>query len=264
MKSIKNILYLIACTLLSINFFGLFQSIEPKNFIESDLRFIKNEKLSYLETLNILNKKIDENDIEFSIRINKVIFDRMSHIKWNELEDVDKYNQRIPIWENYILYGMSLFTNIPEYKKYHFADYERSLKRGIGVCGDHSMILSQILDKNGISNKIITIPGHVVVLAEIQKNNYIFDPDFGVYIDIKSNDFKSLDLEKISKVYIDAGFNVSDVDYLIQGYGSVNFESWYGTSHFITKKYYFEYISYFLKWFIPLFLIIIARIKRYE
>jgi len=73
-----------------------------------------------------------------------------------------------------------------------------------------------------------------------------------------------LDLKEISEKYINSGYEKSEVDYLIQGYGSTNFETWNGTSHFITKKYYFEYLSYFLKWFIPIGLIVLVRTKKYE
>jgi hypothetical protein len=42
------------------------------------------------------------------------------------------------------------------------------MERGIDICGDASMIMSQILERNGIESKIVTFPGHVVVAATIQ------------------------------------------------------------------------------------------------
>ena len=38
------------------------------------------------------------------------------------------------------------------------------------------------------------------------------------------------------------------------------FKYWNGTSHFITKKYYFEKIAYVVKWALPLSLFFIAAI----
>ena len=38
------------------------------------------------------------------------------------------------------------------------------------------------------------------------------------------------------------------------------FKYWNGTSHFITKKYYFEKIAYVVKWALPVILLCIAMI----
>jgi hypothetical protein len=58
---------------------------------------------------------------------------------------------------------MGKYSGIPEYERYHFSNPYNSIERGIGICGDASILMSQMLEKNGIEADILTFPGHVVV-----------------------------------------------------------------------------------------------------
>jgi hypothetical protein len=89
-----------------------------------------------------------------NIRVND--FDNQ-YLRFLNDQPAEQFNQLIPIWENYFIYFMGVFSGIPEYERYHFANYQRSLERGIGLCGDASMVISQLLDKQNISNKILTL-----------------------------------------------------------------------------------------------------------
>jgi hypothetical protein len=152
---------------------------------------------------------------------------------------------------------MGKFSGIPEYKRYHFANYRRSLERGIGICGDASMIMSQLLNQQNIANKILTFPGHVVVAASFDNGQqYILDADYGVIIPYSLNEFATSSTD-IAKLYSEAGYPRRDF-LLFQKIYSQDYNVWDGVEHFITKKYYFEKISYWLKWPVPILMILLG------
>lgn len=240
--------------LLTINIYGTFKDIRPRDFFVDDMRFLSDTPNSYDKTLKNIAKRRDENIGIYADRLTYVISDGLGHIKWNK-SDSRKYHQLIPIWENYILYFMGKFSKIPEYERYHYTDYKRSLERGIGICGDASMIMSQILDENKIKNKIISFPGHVVVEATADTDRtYIYDADFGVVIN-HSVDEVNQNPELIELPYSNKGYSIKEIETLKETYARP-LARWDGVAHFMTKKYYFEYMAYFLKWPLPVFLIL--------
>jgi len=246
-------LFLLSCSLLLINVYGLFQDIRPQTFTNQDLRFINDQPLSYQETIAKLTKHEDESDIAFANRATDVIEKGLAHIHWEKYQP-EKFNQQVPLWENYFLYFMGKFSGIPEYEKYHFADYKRSLKRGIGICGDASMVLSQVLNEHDIENKILTYPGHVVVAVNFSDNqSALLDADFGVSIPFDKDETKQ-NYQEIAQLYSEKGYPAGDRLFFEEMY-QTDYRIWNGVKHFITKKYYFEKISYWLKWPLPIFMI---------
>ena len=252
-----SILLIITGLFLSFtNLYGLNRDIRPV-IHQADLRFQNDVKLTYEQALERLKKADDEDESSYNQRATITIADTLAHIQWNEEFDVTRYHQLIPFWENYILYLIGVLTPIPEYQKYHFADYRRSLERGIGICGDASMIMSQVLEKQSIDNQIVSFPGHVVVAAK-QSNGAeeMYDADFGVHVPhsiAEINASPSL----VRPFYLAQGFSVREVNTLVRSYGK-KFERWNGTRHFITNKYYFEYFSYWAKWLFPLLCLILG------
>jgi hypothetical protein len=69
----------------------------------------------------------------FADRDNRVVSKSLAHIEWDKF-GARKYNQLIPIWENYSLYFVGAYSGIPEYARYHFTDYKSSLYRNVGIC----------------------------------------------------------------------------------------------------------------------------------
>ena len=158
---------------------------------------------------------------------------------------------------------MGKYSGIPEFERYHYANHHRSLERGIGICGDASMVMSQLLDEQGISNKILTFPGHVVVAASFENGKqYIFDADYGVVIPYSLDEFASNSTE-IAKLYSDAGYPLRDF-LLFQKIYKRNPSVFNGVQHFITNKYYFEMITYWLKWPLPISMMLFAIFKLYK
>jgi hypothetical protein len=241
--------------LLMINIYGLNQPIRPNLDPDQDLRFENDMPLTFEQTMAQLDKLQQQDDqLLYMEQLTALIAKGLAHIHWLEEDNPDKFNQRVPIWENYILFAMSYLTSIPEYTKYHFMDPTRSLKRGIGICGDASMVTSQLLDEKGISNQIITFRGHVVVEAHLDDNLYLLDSDYGVFMPFGAQQLAD-NPASADFYYRGAGYNLAESLGIQQIY-STPYMRWNGTSHFVTKKYYFEPISYALKWLLPLILII--------
>lgn len=242
--------------LLGVNIYGLFKDVRPQMFFADELRFEEDITLTREETFEAIERLEGESDKEYADRITQVIGSGLAHIHW-ERYDTQKFNQLIPIWENYFLYFMGLFSGIPEFERYHFANYERSLNRGIGICGDASMIMSQLLDKQGIPNQLLTFPGHVILAATFDNDEELtFDPDFGVSLNHSPVDLSSSP-DTVGQAYADAGYPQSDVIVMNRIYDN-EFNRWDGVSHFITKKYYFEILAYWLKWPVPIIFIVLG------
>ncbi|WP_440903478.1 hypothetical protein ACMZOO_11485 [Catenovulum sp. SX2] len=255
------LLFLLSTALLLINTYGLFQDIRPQNIAEEHLRFQGDFALPYQDVMAQLERLPNESAELFSRRATELIAQGLAHIHWEAYEP-EKFNQLVPVWENYWLYLMGKLSGIPEYRKYHFADYKRSLRRGIGLCGDASMVLSQVLTLNGISNKIITFPGHVVVAANYAQEQWLLDADFGVVMPY-SLDKLAQNSQAAALLYLAAGYTQADYRFA-ENMARQPFKTWDGVEHFITKKYYFEKIAYWLKWPFPivLFLLSLLALKR--
>ena len=242
-----------------VNIYGMFQDIRPVIIFEDELRFENDQPLEYQQVLNQLQRNTDESDKEFAERATRVVAEGLAHIRWLNYAP-EKFNQLVPIWENYFLHFMGRYSGIPEYERYHFTDYKKSLYRGIGICGDASMVLSQVLDEQGIDNQIITFPGHVIVSAQFTDaaNNameYTLDPDFGVILGVSPEEIKNAPYFA-AKQYGYSGYQ-RDVRIMNHVYNN-DFQRWDGVQHFVTKKYYFERVSYWLKWPLPILFILLG------
>ncbi len=250
MRVVGYILIIIAVSLLTVNLYGLTQDLEPKNLNEQHLRFGEKDRLLdaqafWLESI----RKNKENDADYAERLTKAVAGRIAHVHWGRFPP-DQFNQRVPVWENYLLYLAGLVSGIPEFERYHFASPAKAVERGVGLCGDASMLLSQLLDEAGISNQIVTIPGHVMVEATINDEKLLLDPDFGVVLNNSAMWYHKKP-EQIVEYYYAAGY-VDDggVNIVLDGLkGDVQY--WNGVAHFITKKYYFEKLSYIAIWALP-------------
>lgn len=255
-RLLPYLVLILAIILLSFNLVGLFKEIRPSNITSGDLRFSNERQITFDEAMKQLVRVEGETDEDFARRLAGVVSDSLAHIHWNEEPDNRRFNQLVPIWENYFIHFMGLVSGIPEYEKYHFADYRRSLERGIGICGDASMIMSQVLEKEGIPNELVSFPGHVIVAATINGKETVFDPDFGVSLPYSVGDINNSP-KLIEEYYLNQGYSRRDANALMRSF-SRDFRRWNGVEHFITKKYYFEKAAYFLKWPFPIALMVFS------
>ena len=152
---------------------------------ESDLRFENDLTLSAEETLEQLQRLPAESDLEFVQRATFTIQAGLAHLdRWYEY-DPGLYNQLVPFTENPLLNLLGRYSGMPQIERYHFSDYRRTLERGIGVCGDHAIVLSSVLDENGIDNVLLSSRGGGHIVVEVSNSSDaqgIYDSDFGIVL----------------------------------------------------------------------------------
>lgn len=255
-KVISGGCIIFAMSLLTINLYGLTQDLRPQQLVPPHLRFGERDIPTDLPGFRAgVQRRAGESEKEYAERLTQVIADGLAHIHW-ETYPPDAFHQRVPIWENYVLYFMGVFTSIPEYERYHFSNPEKSMERGIGICGDASILMSQLLSDQGINNQIITMPGHVVVEATVDGQRKVLDPDFGVTLHSSISDIVQSPGAFASN-YVAAGYASREVQFLHDA-AKRGFTRWEGPQHFITKKYYFEKVAYGIKWVFPLALLFLG------
>jgi hypothetical protein len=266
---VKSLFYLGFC-LFIINIIGLFFSLRNE--------LIYQEKNTTFANDIILTEK------EFYDRVNKPVIDKKLYItnlneavnqgiaKYWRNAGINKYNLRIPFYENYLLFIAS-YLNPEEYLKYEFVDYRKAIERGVGLCSQQAIIVSEILLEKSIPSFIVGLSGHVVLRAQVDKSLdewWVLDPDYGVVIpydiDIIENNTKI-----IRPFYAQAGYKQKIIKKLEKIYekegNAVMSEQ--GAKGYQIKRCSNEPRFYFLKWIIPcilmttpIFLFLIRRRNR--
>jgi hypothetical protein len=240
--------------LLCINIFGLFRSLRNPA-IYSEEKTLRNRigdiTIKYPEIETDLARHTDESDKDFAIRINKVVNDGFAHY-WKE-EGITKYNMRVPVWENYLLYAAS-YIKPKVYRQYEFSNYKKDLERGVGLCSSHCIVLKGALNKNGIYADLWDIAGHVVLRTKVAENEwYLLDPDFGVVVPFDTAAVQANPeivrpyYKDMAKLYYPDAKSPYTVDHVVEIYGREG-------NHIYTVDNWFEYFSYWAKWIIPLLL----------
>jgi hypothetical protein len=260
----------IGMLLLSINLYGLSQPIRKPGLGVTDhemLRFIPEEIWSYERSMKEIDalSRIEHKDVLAS-KANDIVNISIIHPQWTWIDRVE-YRQLIPVWENYYLWFLGVVTDMPQIQRYHYANYKRNIKRGIGVCGDAATVYSSILDRYGIENRLASFSdGHVVVEYESEDGqSFVMDPDFGVELGMSLERINS-DPELVRKAYANRGYTTREINTLVRIYGS-GFFIFDDTYSFMAKRYIFEEVSYVMKWVAPLILIVLGclyllRIRR--
>jgi hypothetical protein len=252
--------------LLTLNLYGLTQSIRKPGLgvtDQNDLRFIPDEVKSYDESIKAINSlNHSYPDALLVEKANTIVHNSLVHVDWNRVDPV-AYRQLIPIWENYFLYLLGMYSDLPQFKRYHYANYQRNIRRGIGICGDASTTLSSVLDKLEIENQILSFKNHVIVEVKDDSGKWLlFDPDFGVTLGISLDELIENPKTAWSK-YLNAGYSKKEISYLFKTYNS-DYTVFDSTYQFMKKRYVFEQVSYIAKWIVPAFLILIAIIYFYK
>jgi hypothetical protein len=252
------LILLLSISILGIDFYGLSKSMDLGEIDSDSLRFGETDvQLSKAEYVAGIQKREQETDKAFATRLASVIAKGTAHIHW-ERYSPDKFHQLVPIWENWLLHLMGRFSGIPEFERYHFVTIEKSIERGIGICGEVSMLMHQILMENNIDANIVTFPGHVVVSSVFDGEEIILDPDFGVTVPFGLDKINA-SYSEAAKLYTAEGYTELDELFFRKSFKG-QYEIWNGPKHFITNKYYFEKISYFAIWILPILGVFLASI----
>lgn len=180
-------------------------------------------------------------------KLNEVIHKGIAHY-WED-EGLDDYHLRVPWAENYIL--AALGRVIPDwFGKWEFFDYRKAVERGVGLCSQQSIILLQVLARNGIPAKMLGLSNHRILTAEVEPGQWwILDPDFGVVIEA--------DLEAVEEnpglariAYEKEVHSKKDIDNMVRMF-ELKDKRVEPLSVFYKERYYLEPFTYILLWIIP-------------
>ncbi|HPE74895.1 MAG TPA: hypothetical protein PLC80_02330 [Draconibacterium sp.] len=256
MKIFNKILLAVGILLLCINIFGLFKTMRNPE-VYSEEKNIRNRindiSIKYPEILEMLKRKPNENNVDFGVRINKVVNDGFIHY-W-KTAGIDKYHERVPVWENYLLYAAS-YINPEKYRMYEFSNYRKNLERGVGLCSTHSTIVKGVLLENGIKAELLDVGGHhVVVRAELNDTaTYMLDPDYGIFVPhdtaaITANpELVREPYKNMAELYYPDAVDPYTTDILVKIFGD--------RKHVYSVENWFETFSYWAIWIIPFLLML--------
>jgi len=184
MKIIIRVALVLGVILLGVNIYGLFKSMRNPAIYTEEVTLrnrIGDVTIEYPEIKDLLKQEDGESNVDFAVRINKVVNDGFAHY-WRG-EGIRKYHLRVPFWENYLL-NLASYINPKRYERYEFSNYKKNLERGVGLCSTHSTVVKGVLLEHGIKAELLDVGGHhVVVRAEFDNNTaYMLDPDFGIAV----------------------------------------------------------------------------------
>jgi hypothetical protein len=260
MKKLSLVFFIAGLILLIINFSGLFISMRnPELYSETNTGRLNDITMRLEETKKEIVRREGETDRSFAVRINDVINRSMMH--YYKKEGEKKYNLRVPFWENWPLWLVGCFS---EDKRYEFAQYKKNLERGVGLCSTHSVVVKGILLDNGIEASLWDIAGHVVVRAEIARDQWwILDPDFGLVVEHDIPEIEA-DPELVRPAYADMAKlykpDYNDpytTDQVVKIYGKEG-------NHIYDLDLPLEKAFYLAKWLIPFLLILPFLMMKYR
>jgi hypothetical protein len=186
-------------------------------------------------------------------------------VKYEWGDDIDL----MPIEENWILHFFRVFDPFiskyllhnPEtqlFRKVELPSYKHAIHRGLGICSQLSLGVADLLYKRyGMNAKVAGLNGHVVVqVYGVSGRDYVVDPSAHKFFE--GNVMHPLELDdshhvyktsKFYELYISSGDNYIAKDF---GWDSYSESSAKLNKYLMT----FVFISYYLKWFLPLITLI--------
>jgi hypothetical protein len=251
----KSVFYLGLC-LFVINIIGLFISLRNESIYQERTGFADDIILTEKELYHRINKSVI-NKKKYITNLNEAVNHGIAHY-WRDA-GINKYNLRVPFYENYLLFIAS-YLDPKVYLKYEFVDYRKAIERGIGLCSQQAIIVSEILMEKNIPSFIIGLSGHVVLRAQVDENLdewWVLDPDYGVVIPYDI-DFIENNPNLIRPFYAKAGYNLKTIANLEKIYdkkGNVVSRK-QGARGYQVKRCQDEPRFYFYKWMIPCILMI--------
>ena len=249
MKRLYRYSLTLALLLLAINFYGvLFGTYNPP--AKEIWGMGENDRI--IETLDAedLNRIDGEDDDDYFTRITKQLDDYLIHGP----------SKMTAVWDNYFLWLHDAIRVNNQYFHENL-DIERGLKKGTGLCSQHSKILFSVLRENGYDSRILHLSGHVATAVLDRKNNwYILDSNYGVIIPSSIEEIEN-DPSQITEYY-EASYR--DIPPVVQ----LPMQSLYETSENNRladptveegwKIFYFEVVMNYLKWLFPFVLLILS------
>ncbi len=176
----------------------------------------------------------------------------LHHVMKNVYMPQNSHAFRVPPWENYLFFIQGL-RDPANYNLYEFCDDRKALLRGIGLCSQQSNTLARFLSSRGIETVLVTLGGHVVVMARVDSAHdtwWTLDPDYGVVMPLPVSAVETQP-DRIRPYYLAAGYTGAVLGNLVNIYGKQgNFTSLVDEDYFYDRCI-IEKQTYALKWLIP-------------
>lgn len=135
------------------------------------------------EMKKCLEKGADEKLWDYIERMNFFVYNHTLHYFPEETNLSNLDITAAPFLWNWAIW-LRAFWALLTHKEFvvEFCDAEMGLKRGYGLCSQRSLILQDILRKNGLKAKAVKLYGHVVCMLELAGEEVLLDPDHGFSI----------------------------------------------------------------------------------
>lgn len=241
--------------LLVINLLGVTAGVrsgelanETATYFVDDLSLSEDDFYAQLASLEVNDRPA------YLVALTKLVSQGMLHY-WQP-EGMDSYHIRLPWTENYLLRTLS-YINPKFFRMYEFQDYHRALARGIGLCSQHAIIETGLLQEQGIPARLIELHGHVVLTAEVDEGQWwVLDPDYGLVIPM-SLDAAEEHYAEVAQIYSQAGFSDYDVDKVEEWFSTrdnIVYDG--GAQTYMPAIWLTEQVTYVAKWVLPVLLML--------
>ena len=268
LRKLSILLSAIGLFLLILNLTGVFKSLRHKDIYQlrqgNKFGIELSEKQFHKELKQIMLSK--ESDSLTAVKVSHLVNRSMAHYynpKENDLQNIKKYNLRIPIYENYILFLRAWNKSRKDDtglmgRRHEFLNWRKAIERGLGLCSQHAIIVSEILNEAGIQSKMIGLSGHVVPTAKISDDKWIIlDPDYGVNIPFSIQEVEE-NTELIEPFYLVEGYNNKTINELKRIFSKEGNRIVENAKVYTGKTGKIERRSYWVIWVIPIILIVLS------
>jgi hypothetical protein len=256
MNKIKIIALLLGLALLGINVVGLFISMRnPAIYQETKVRDKDDITLTEAELLQAGERRPGESTEAYILRLNDAVYKGIAHY-WED-EGIAKYNLRVPVYENYLLF-LASYIRPKDYRKYEFYDHNKNIERGVGICSLHALVMAGMLKDHGVDSRMVLLNQHVVAMAQVDKEHdrwWVVDPDLAVVV---KHDMREIEANTalVKPFYLEKGYAPEYVDFVAELYGKEGNGVFKGANDYLPWKLgYVEYLSYILIWALPVMLV---------
>jgi hypothetical protein len=189
----------------------------------------------------------------------RVFNEGIAHVSRRDIRSLglDSLRMRVPFSENWILHVLS-YVKPDTYRDYEFCSYRRALERGTGRCGQNALALVSYLSERGVRTGFVSLGGHAIATAEVAADRwYLLDPDYGGVMPFDI-DTAQRNPSSVLPYYWSAAARENGLDTL---YGAADNEvTMGGPEARFARACPIEYVAYWLKWILPLVLLLPALI----
>lgn len=244
-------LFSIGVVLLLLNLFGLFKSLRNEELYDELTPYKDDISVRFEDAKKQWKRGSNELERDYVVRVTMLINHSMTHY-WKDV-GIKKYHMRVPLWENYILRVKQWVTGN---EKYEFRNYRKAIERGVGICSQPCIALQDLLRANGIEAELWDLKQHIVVgVRFVDGIEYTLDPDYGYVIPLGMKQLRSFpplvreaykDHDNIYAPHLEAHKHTEDM---------VRMYTQEGNNIYHMEKG-FEDFSYYLKWILPVLLMI--------